>query len=517
MNSGKPFRVNIWDFGGQEIYKTTHQFFLTKRSLYALVADTRKEDTDFYYWMNIVELLSDNSPMLVIKNEKQDRKREINESQLRRQFISFRGTLPTNLATNRGLDDILNKIKSYISTLPLVGDELPKTWTTVRKSLENEPRNYIEFKEYLDICQLNGIKEVNYKYQLSEYLHDLGVCLHFKDDPLLKRTVILKPKWGTDAVYKVLDNKNVIKNGGKFRRDDLSEIWNEPEYAGMHDELLQLMINFKLCYRIPGSLNVYIAPQLLTENQPDFDWIDADNLILRYTYEFMPKGIITQFIVTMHEWITDQRCVWKSGIVLDKNSARAEVIENYGKREIKIRIAGKNKIDLMTIVMHELDKIHATYKRLKYSKLIPCNCTTCTNSKEPYFYSFDELKEFIVNKQTDIQCRKKPYKMVNVIGLIDDVIDIRKEEPPEKDTWKNELVEAIRESGIHIDSRSVQTVTQNTVVSQQQTTEINIAIKNEVTMIETAFRNMKIDMIDELDDETEKKTREGTRKSRRCN
>src|SRR5438309_7858825 len=38
------FRVNVWDFGGQEIYHATHQFFLTKRSLYLFVWDARKED-----------------------------------------------------------------------------------------------------------------------------------------------------------------------------------------------------------------------------------------------------------------------------------------------------------------------------------------------------------------------------------------------------------------------------------------------------------------------------------------
>lgn len=73
MENGREFRVNIWDFGGQEIYHATHQFFLTKRSLYLLVVDTRKEDTDFDYWLNVVELLSDNSPLLIIKNEKQNR------------------------------------------------------------------------------------------------------------------------------------------------------------------------------------------------------------------------------------------------------------------------------------------------------------------------------------------------------------------------------------------------------------------------------------------------------------
>ncbi len=63
------FRVNIWDFGGQEIYHATHQFFLTRRSLYILVADTRKEDTDFYYWLNVVEMWSENSPLLIVKTK----------------------------------------------------------------------------------------------------------------------------------------------------------------------------------------------------------------------------------------------------------------------------------------------------------------------------------------------------------------------------------------------------------------------------------------------------------------
>lgn len=34
MPDGSNFRLNVWDFGGQEIYHATHQFFLTKRSLY---------------------------------------------------------------------------------------------------------------------------------------------------------------------------------------------------------------------------------------------------------------------------------------------------------------------------------------------------------------------------------------------------------------------------------------------------------------------------------------------------
>ena len=34
LKNGRRFRLNVWDFGGQEIYHATHQFFLTRRSLY---------------------------------------------------------------------------------------------------------------------------------------------------------------------------------------------------------------------------------------------------------------------------------------------------------------------------------------------------------------------------------------------------------------------------------------------------------------------------------------------------
>jgi internalin A len=80
------FRINIWDFGGQEIYHATHQFFLTKRSLYILLADDRAENTDFNYWLQTIELLSGNSPLLIVQNEKQDRKKDINAEGMRERF-----------------------------------------------------------------------------------------------------------------------------------------------------------------------------------------------------------------------------------------------------------------------------------------------------------------------------------------------------------------------------------------------------------------------------------------------
>ncbi|MDE5108607.1 MAG: GTPase, partial [Trichodesmium sp. St17_bin3_1_1] len=304
----------------------------------------------------------------------------------------------------------------------------PKPWKKVREALESDPRNYISLEEYLSICEQNGFTKREYKLQLSGYLHDLGICLHFQDDPLLNKTVILKAEWGTAAVYKALDNPKVYNNFGKFTKDDLTNIWNEEKYLNMRDELLQLMIRFKLCYKISGNSQTYIAPQLLTENQPEYDWDESNNLILRYTYTFMPKGIITQFIVVMHKHIEEQKYVWKSGVILKMNETKAEVIEYYNIREIKIRVSGREKRDLMTIVTHELDKIHSSYNnRLKYNQLIPCNCATCKNSQNPHFYKREKLKERISNGRQKIECGNYPYYKVNIKSLIDDVIDIGEE------------------------------------------------------------------------------------------
>ena len=442
MDGNKQFKVNIWDFGGQEIYHATHQFFLTRRSLYMLVADTRKDDTDFYYWLNIAELLSGGSPLLIIKNEKQDRHREINERQLKGQFDSLRQVLATNLATNRGLEKVSEAIKYHIKELPHIGTPLPKTWVRVREQLEKDRRNYISLEEYLAVCKANGFNETKDSLQLSGYLHDIGVFLHFQDEPLLRRTIILKPRWGTDAVFKVLDSKTVIRNLGRFTRADLDGIWDVPEYEDKRDELLQLMMRFKLCYEIPTQKESYIAPQLLTENQPEYEWDDKDNLLLRYSYEFMPKGILTQFIVVMNRYIATvnrRSLVWRSGVVLANDRTGAEIIEHYGKREIQVRVSGAQSRDLMTVIRHEMKQIHDTYRRLKYDELIQCNCTSCKENPEPYFYSIAELMDFRANNKLEIQCRKKPYQMVNVLRLLGDVIDISK--PLERDVLSSIIVQ----------------------------------------------------------------------------
>jgi hypothetical protein len=421
--------VNIWDFGGQEIYHQTHQFFLSKRALYFLLTDDRKEDTDFYHWLNIVDLLSANSPVLIIKNEKSNRSRDIPEQELK-EFNNIKDILATDLSDNCGLITIIESLKHFITQLPHIGSPLPKTWVKVREKLEQlaKQKNSIDLKEYFVICQENGFEKEADKLQLSEYLHDLGVCLHFQNHPLLLKTLILKPTWATDAVYKVLDNDTVKNRSGQFTSQDLADIWQDEQYSDMRGELLALMQKFKLCYEIRNQPQHYIAPQLLKDKAPIMTGSPlrtashAQSLLLRYQYDFMPKGILSQFIVEMHEYIAhNYEWVWKSGVILEKDKTQAEIIEYYGKREIYIRVVGQNKKELLNIVSYELDKINSSYERLKdkCKKLIPCLCNKCRDSQQPHFYDYEKLKERIAHGKYTIECGNPPYADVDILKLID--------------------------------------------------------------------------------------------------
>jgi small GTP-binding protein len=432
QHNGKPFRVNIWDFGGQDIYHATHQFFLTERSLYTLLVESRRDSPNSEYWLNIIRLLSDDSPVFITKNEKDDRQCELGEGELRGKFNQLKESIPTNFATNRGLSDIHTAIKHYLTNLPHINIPIPETWVLVRNALENsaQSKKHISVYEYHKICRRNGVTDPPEMCTLGKYLHDLGICLYFQADSTLKHLVILNPTWATNAVYKVMDAKLVIDNKGRFTKQDLETIWRGSQYAEMQDELLKLMQNFSICYPIRNLANTYIAPSLLSAERPDYKWDIPESLIFRYKYTFMPKGILTRFIVEMHDKIDSRpapaapnsQFVWKTGVILADKSARAEVIEDYYYKHIRIRVVGFGKKSLLDTIRHEFEKIHKSYEDLKYQEIIPCNCPQCKNTEKPHTYSYGLLLRRLENNRFEIECENS-FLPVNIRRMIDEVIE----------------------------------------------------------------------------------------------
>jgi internalin A len=118
--------------------------------------------------------------------------------------------------------------------------------------LQADERDLISQEAYLALCAEQGIGDPADALQLSDYLHHIGDILHFQDDPVLRDLVILRPTWGLDAVYRVLDNAEIVDNWGRFSLAQLRDLWHEPKYAGHYHHLLRLMRNFQLCYPLPA-------------------------------------------------------------------------------------------------------------------------------------------------------------------------------------------------------------------------------------------------------------------------
>lgn len=402
-------RIHIWDFGGQAIYHSTHQFFLTKRSLYLFVWEARKEEEaqTFDYWFNVIELLSKKSPVIVVMNKADVRIKHLDEANFKDKFQNIVGFLQVSCVSGNGIDKLTEEIKENLGRMPHLQDLLPKIWKDIRNLLKKDTRDYIGLKEYFSVCGQFDMDREKAMF-LSDYLHDLGIILHFHDS-VLENTVILNPEWVTEAVYNLIDTHEIQMNKGRFQFGKLKEYWDNRKFPPeKHLELMRLMEKFELCFRIVGT-DTYIIPELLPPVRPEVDiatYRMGQNLHFQYKYDFMPGGIISRFIARVYYMIKEER-FWKNGVELGFEHAKALVKSEPLDRKLTVSVSGEDKSDLLAIIRNELDHIHDTLnmeKDIHYKEQVPCLCSECLEAKTPYYHSYLVLRKYRTKDKVDAPC-----------------------------------------------------------------------------------------------------------------
>lgn len=459
-----PFLVNLWDFGGQEIQYMTHQFFLTRRSFYVLLADGRKEIANFSYWFKVINLLGYDEnqkeplPVLVVLNEQGNPITDIpyDPNEVKNDFPNLEIIRrDVDLKEKEGrfaslVHEIKNILCRRIEHLPL---SIPLVWDLVRQDLSElkKERNHIGFEEkFTSICKGHGIEDKTQLKNLSQWFHDLGLILHYQDDPRLANFIILNPQWAVNAIYEILRHESVEKNQGRFKESLLLEVWEEKGYSMQERaNLINLMIkdSFEVCFAAEEKgESIFIAPQLLPKKSPDFKWSkETGNLRYTYQYPFMPKGLIWRLIVRLHKYLEDNeegnKVIWKLGMVLEQEGSRALIKETTdaktGGEVIEIEIRGEKGEScrfLLKTIRDELDHIHKrSFPSLRYYEKIPCHCEKCYHSDEPQFYELSNLKDRLEQGQMTVECGKS-YKPIFVKRLLEGVF--AGERAPE---FKNQL------------------------------------------------------------------------------
>lgn len=376
--AGEPVRLNIWDFGGQEIQHSTHQFFMTTRSLYLLVVDARKGDqlANIEYWLKLIESFGGASPIVAVINQidqlKGQRPLNLDRKALQDKY-NIRDFVETSCATGEGIPALNATITREVEQLKHVRDIWPREWLAVKRRLKGMQADYIPVERYLDICAEEELTDEDIQKSLLGLLHDLGVVIRFPGD-----TQVLNPRWVTQGVYGLLTSAQLVKSQGQLELKDVSGILaglpdaKERYPSHTHRRLIEVMKDFELCFEFTDRPDHYLIPRHLHDNELDIPWDETDALKFQYRYvETLPDSIISRFIVRMNQYITKQY-YWKNGVFLHSDGNRAKVKADLVDRRIFISVIGKEQTRraFLAVLRSAFDEINSNFK-INIEQMIP--------------------------------------------------------------------------------------------------------------------------------------------------
>lgn len=345
--------LQLWDFGGQEIYHSTHRLFLSDDCLYLLLwAEETEEQLNetrhpVSYWLESIHDLGANSPVILVKNQI-DRADHLPERppdltddlpgvrQIHQAVkISAFKYLKMN-ALRGGIRDVISELKHKVCLT------LPRSWLQVETALETlkekSQQRTIPFAHFRQLCIKAG---VNDPIWFAGYLHKAGVF--FYREGTFQNQIILNQNWAIEAVYKLFDPQEhrpkLERIGGKFEGWHTPAFWPNTEEAE-RKIYLDFMRNCGICYEpnrqrnTPFDEREFVIPALLPENcsavsawqKTDSDW----QLEIKYT--FLHRSIIDRIIMRIGEAYSGT--AWRNGIFCNTENGQLLLECTYSNREV---------------------------------------------------------------------------------------------------------------------------------------------------------------------------------------
>lgn len=368
-------KLNVWDFGGQEIMHATHQFFLTKRTLYLLVLDNRlsEEENRLEYWLKIAQSFGGDSPAVIVGNKSDLQVLDLDRRGIQLKYPQVRAIVETSCATGEGIDKLKARIAREVTRMPHVRDALLASWFEVKREVETLDKDYIPYEAYSDICERHGVIDERSQRTLIGFLHDLGIVLNFQDDPRLEDTNILNPEWVTNGVYRILNDETILRKQGRLSRSDLEHILDPQVYPRhKHQFILDMMRKFELCFAFEGyEEERFLVPDLLSKEAPVIEEM-GEALAFQYHYNVLPSSVISRFIVRMHPYLYKD-IIWRSGAMVADQDNIALVQADREDRRVSIQVGGpeRTRRALLSIIRFHFDVIHESLSGIQVEEKVP--------------------------------------------------------------------------------------------------------------------------------------------------
>ncbi len=417
-----PFTGHFWDFGGQEIMNATHQFFLTKRTVYILVIDARKDgkgnmkvSNQIRTWLKNIRTTGGNSPLLVLANQI-----DVNpgfgfenEYELQQEFPQIQGFIKTSCKTKENIDAVKDRLAELIvEEITSFETEVNEKWIPIQKDLQSQTQrnNYLDEDTFLKTCRKHQLFEG--QESAIQFFHDLGLVLHFNESTLesyndlysynLANYYVLNPRWITYGVYQILTSKVAGKAKGIIAQEEVQYIINEEEDKKIdktyHAEkihydfnerrfLVDILKQFKLCFSEGKRI---IVPDLLDSAEPSLATNpirkNSESLQFIYDYDALPKSTMPHIMVSLHTLLINR---WRTGCILaykhEKNT-QALIISYANKIRITVVGEHKRKREFLAFIRGVMDSTVNDKLVHKPRKCIPLPDTTV-------LVDYDELLE----------------------------------------------------------------------------------------------------------------------------
>jgi GTPase SAR1 family protein len=440
---GVEIQLNAWDFGGQDVYRVTHQFFFSRRSLYLLVWEPRRgvQQGQVEDWLNMIRLrVGDDARVLIVSTHCKTGERiaRIDQPIFKQQYgniiVGFHevdSLVPDDTTGEMtGIAELKKIIATEAAKLEQMGMGFNRDWKAARDELLALPEPRISFSTFSRICAARGLSGIATE-TLAHLMHDLGYIVHYADDEKLRDDVVLKPEWLTKAIGFVLENRATAEREGILPDGELYKVWhdhefpNEPRYdPDLYPFFLRLMEKYDVSYRLPEERHASLVAQHVPQVRPDLPWLpeqeppaDLRRIAMICAMEEDPPGLVPWMIVRTHDYAVEQnhhRLHWQKGVFLRHSPHGEAMLEKRG-REFQVYAQATYPEYFMNVLQETLQKlITDNWPGLEghYRFSVPCRTPGCRGR-----FNIQALRQFMSNGVREYPCQEcfKSYPITKLL------------------------------------------------------------------------------------------------------
>lgn len=330
-----PVTFRTWDFGGQQEYYGTHQYFLSKRSIYLVVwkiTDGEKGVASLSQWLVNIQSRAPGSPVIIVGTH-YDLVKEYYppffssdlQALIRQKYMS-----DTVDADKRGLPRVVASVevsaKSKFNVRLLANLIYETAWelklpgSKERLLDQKVPATYLALEEIVsglvgDRFQaglepvlsgeqfktevVKGMKERGMHFrdlcelqQATKFLHENGVLLHY-DDANLKDLFFLDPQWLADMLAHVVTIReiNPFAKCGIMRMDNLLALFKNSITAPVDVKQFMLSLLNKFELALTWDNRTMLVPSLLPSEEQLLNGFPGSEILVSFYLIFSSNSL----------------------------------------------------------------------------------------------------------------------------------------------------------------------------------------------------------------------------------